>query len=106
MVKRAFYDQTSGRRAGDDRVEWKFNPIKSVITIVTTLAGAALIGWGGYVTYGAIAGYEALKKIDLQTAILHQRISDGDEKLDAKIDSKFNKMIDIAFDLKERRDAK
>ena len=106
MVKSLFYSQVSGRRPGDTEPQWRFSGVKTIITVLTSVAGAALIGWGGYVTYGANAGYEALKKVDLQVAILHQRISDGDEKLDAKIDSKLNKMIDIAFDLKEEKETK
>jgi len=107
MVKAFTHKQVGGRREGEVP-RYEFSWQKTIVTILTTVLGAVILYWGQFVTRGAMAGCEALKKVDLQTAVLHQRISDGDEKLDVKIDSKFDKMIDIAFDLtlKEKTDGK
>jgi hypothetical protein len=71
MVKQIFYKQVKGRRAEDSSTEWKLDPWKVFGTILVT----TLIGWGTWVTINSFRAENADKKIDLQTEVLHNRVT-------------------------------
>ena len=72
-MKKAFYD-------GD-----KFSPLKTAITALITVTVGGLLSWSIWVTTQAFCAAEAKKKIDHQTTVLHNRITDQERQRDAAV---------------------
>ena len=62
-MKRAFY-------TGD-----RFSPTKTIITAAITVTVGAVLSWAVWVTKRADCANDAKKKIDHQTTVLHNRIT-------------------------------
>ena len=69
MVKEMFYSQVRGRRANDqpEEVKWKFDWWKLILV--------PLIGWAAWLTNHGFLAEKNAEKIDLQTEVLHNRVS-------------------------------
>jgi hypothetical protein len=93
--------QTRGRREGETP-EWKPSPAKIVSLVVVPIITGAVILWGGWISKCAVAGAQA--KDDVATlkaestkmdGILHERVSDQDNKRTAAVSKLTDKMDQV-----------
>ena len=66
-----FYKQTSGRREGDTEPKYKLDIWK----IIAAGTLSAVLGWATWATVCIFSSIDAEEKIDLQTNVLHGRVT-------------------------------
>jgi hypothetical protein len=66
-----FYRQTEGRREGDTEKKYVLDWWK----IIAAASLSAVLGWATWVTVCTFSSIDAEEKIDLQTNVLHGRVS-------------------------------
>jgi hypothetical protein len=91
-----FYKPVGGRRASDKPEDKKF--VIDWWKIVAGVLCSALLGWGTWVTVCTFSALDAEEKIDMQTQVLHNRITG----LDHIQEEDETRMEDRLWDLQQR----